>query len=111
MAFEEHKKRKFQFGNPYADFEYVNKNSRKTGPGLVLALLFGIALLVLAWWRFSTIAALEETGGTISLTSIEWVLYKVAGKWGVTVVLILLSGVFFYTGIRNYQRLEKIKNS
>ena len=111
MAFEEHKKRKFQVGNPYADYEYVNKNSRRTGPGLIFALVFGIGMLVLAWWRHTTIAADEETGGTISMTSIEWALYSVGGKWAITGLFILLGGFFIFAGVRNYQRLEKIRRS
>ena len=111
MAFEEHKNRKPQYGNPYADYEYVNKNSRKTGPGLILALLFGIGLFVMAWWRWKVLAAAEETGGEFSMSTIEWGLYQAGGKWAVTGVLILLGAFFFYAGIRNFLRLEKIRRS
>ena len=111
MAFEEHKQRKFQFGNPYADFEYYNKNSRKTTPGLIFSLLFGIMMLVFAWWRWTEISALEQTGGTISMTSVEWGLYEISGKWGVTGLLAGLGIFFFYLGIQNFRRLEKIRKS
>ena len=111
MAFEEHKKAKFQFGNPYADYEYYNKNSRKTGPGLILSLLFGVGMLILAWFRWQALAAAEETGGTVKLTSLEWGLYKVGGKLGLIGIFLFLAGFFIYNGIKNYQRLEKIRRS
>ena len=111
MAFEEHKNRKFQFGNPYADYEYVNKRSRKTGPGLIFALLFGLGMILLSWWRLQYLSEAELNGGTISMTSIEWGLYKIGGKWAVAGVLFAFGIFFFYAGIKNYRRLEKIKNA
>ncbi|RYY54339.1 MAG: hypothetical protein EOO09_14785 [Chitinophagaceae bacterium] len=111
MAFEEHKNRKFQYGNPYADYEYVNKNSRKTGPGLILALLFGIVVLGFAVWRWIAIDTAEASGETISMTSLEWGLYKIGGKWAPTGLFAVLGVFIIYGGIRNFRRLEKIRQS
>ena len=111
MAFEEHKNRKFQYGNPYADFEYYNKRSRKTGPGLIFALLFGAGMIALGIWRYGYLSSAEETGRTISVTTLEWGLYKLGGKMAVSGVMFLLGGFFFFSGIKNYQRLEKLRQS
>jgi uncharacterized membrane protein YidH (DUF202 family) len=109
MAFDEHKQPKFRYGNPYADYEYVNKNSRKTGPGLVFGLLFGLCMWVLAVLRWQGLAAAEETGDTVSLTTLEWGLYKVGGKWAIAGILVAFGFLFIYMGIANYRRLEKMK--
>lgn len=109
MGFEEHKSRQFKLGNPYADYEYINKNSRKTWPGLVIALLMGVGLLALGWWRWDYIEAAEQSGGTLSLTNLEWGLYKIGGKWVISSLLFLAGLFFIYAGIQNYQRLEKMK--
>lgn len=106
---EEHKQRKFQYGNPYADYEYYNKRSRKTGPGLVLAILFGLGMILLGWMRLRYLGEVEQTGDTISMTSLEWGLYKLGGKWAIAGVLFALGLFFFYGGIKNYRRLEKMK--
>lgn len=111
MAFEEHKNRKFHFGNPYADYEYVNKRSRKTGPGLILAFLFGLGMILLGWMRLCYLSEAEMSGDTVNMTSIEWGLYNIGGKWAVAGVMFALGLFFFYTGIKNYLRLEKIKRS
>ena len=110
-TFEEHKKRKFQFGNPYADYEYVNKRSRKTWPGLVFAFLFGLGMLLLGWLRLRYLSEAEMTGATVSLTSIEWGLYKIGGKWAIAGLLFVFGIYFFYAGIQNYRRLEKMKHA
>ncbi|WP_462264559.1 hypothetical protein [Mucilaginibacter sp.] len=109
MAFEEHKERKLQFGNPYADYEYYGKYSRSTLPGLIFAFIIGAGLCYLGWYRWHEINMAEVMGGTISLTSIEWALYKISGKWGVAILLALFGVGLFALGIYNYRRLEKMK--
>jgi len=109
MALEEIKNRKMQFGNPYADYEYYGKHSRRTWPSLVVGLLFGIGLCYFSWYRWHEINMAELMGGTISLTSIEWLLYKIGGKWILCGVLLACGIGFGYLGIHNYRRLEKMK--
>ncbi len=111
MAFEEHKQRSFKRGNPYADYEYINKGSRQPWRGLVLIVLFALAAWWFAWVRWHEMDAAEQTGSTISMSSLEWGLYKVGGKWAMPVLFVLLGAIFIYAGIRNYFRLQKIKNS
>jgi uncharacterized membrane protein YjjP (DUF1212 family) len=111
MAFEEHKNRKFQFGNPYEDFEYVGKHSRLTWPSLVFFLLIGAGFCYLAWHRWHEINMAELMGGTISVTTIEWALYKISGKWGVASILLLFGIGMALLGIYNYNRLEKMKQA
>jgi hypothetical protein len=109
MAFEEHKNRKMQFGNPYADFEYYGKHSRRTWPSLVFCLLFAAGLIYLAWYRWHDLNMAEIMGDTVSITTIEWALYKLGGKWCVAGVLAACGIGFGCLGIYNYRRLEKMK--
>lgn len=109
MALEEIKNRKVQFGNPYADYEYYGKHSRRTWPSLVIGLLFGIGLSYFAWYRWKELNMVEVMGGTVSLTSIEWLLYKIGGKWVLSGVLFVIGVGLAYAGVSNYKRLEKIK--
>lgn len=110
MAFEEYNKAKPQFGNPYADYEYYGKHSRRTWPSLAFCLIFGAALCYLAWYRWHELNMAEIMGSYVSVTTIEWALYKVGGKWGVAGILSLLGIGFAYLGIYNYKRLEKMKS-
>ena len=109
MAFEEHKNRKAHFGNPYADYEYYGKHSKRTWPSLVFSILIGAGLCYLAWYRWHSIYMVELLGGTISLTSIEWLLYKIGGKWGIAILLAAIGLGLMYFGVYNYKRLEKMK--
>lgn len=109
MAFEEHKNRKVQYGNPYADYEYVNKGSKKTWPALLFSLILGLGLCYLAWYRYSEINMAEIMGDSLSMTTIEWGIYKISGKWGVSTLLVLFGIGFICLGIFNYRRLEKMK--
>jgi len=111
MAFEEHKNRKLQFGNPYADYEYYGKHSRQTWPSLVFCLLIGAGLCYLGWYRWHEINMAEIMGDTISLTSIEWLLYKISGKWSVASMLIIFGLGFMCLGVYNFRRLEKMKSA
>lgn len=111
MAFEEHKNRKLQFGNPYADYEYYGKHSRRTWPSLVFCMLLGAGLCYLAWYRWHELNMAEVMGDYVSVTTIEWALYKVSGKWGVALVLLLIGIGFGALGIYNYRRLEKMKSN
>ncbi|RYE33045.1 MAG: hypothetical protein EOP42_08750 [Sphingobacteriaceae bacterium] len=109
MAFEEHKNRKVQFGNPYADYEYVNKNSKRTWPALVFSLVIGLGLCYLAYYRYQTINMAEIMGDSLSMTSIEWAIYKISGKMGVSVLLVVFGLGLIALGIYNFRRLEKMK--
>ncbi|RYE22339.1 MAG: hypothetical protein EOP42_24565 [Sphingobacteriaceae bacterium] len=109
MAFEEHKNRKMQFGNPYADYEYVNKNSKRTWPALVFSLVIGLGMCYLAYYRYHNINMAEIMGDSISMTSIEWMIYKISGKWGVSTLLVIFGVGFICLGIYNFRRLEKMK--
>ena len=111
MAFEEHKNQKTKFGNPYADYEYYGKHSRRTWPPLILGILLGTGLCYLAWSRWHEINLAEIMGGSISLTSIEWLLYNISGKWGIAAVLTLLGLGIIYLGFSNFRRLEKMKKA
>jgi uncharacterized membrane protein YidH (DUF202 family) len=111
MAFEEHKNRKLQFGNPYADYEYYGKHSRRTWPSLVLCILLSAGLCYLAWNRWHELNMAEVMGDYVSVTTIEWALYKVSGKWGVALVLLLIGIGIGALGIYNYTRLEKMKSN
>lgn len=110
MTFEEHKTRKTQFGNPYADYEYYGKHSKRTWPSLVFSILIGAGLIYLAWYRWHSIYMAEMLGGTISLTSIEWLLYKVSGKWGIAILLAVVGVGMMCLGVYNFKRLEKMKS-
>ncbi|WP_342648604.1 hypothetical protein [Mucilaginibacter sp. CSA2-8R] len=109
MAFEEHKNRKLQFGNPYADYEYYGKHSRRTWPSLVFSVLIGLGLCYLAWQRWQALNLAEVMGGSVSITSIEWGVYKLSGKWGVAGLLVVLGVGLAWLGIYNYRRLENMK--
>lgn len=109
MAFEEHKNRKVQFGNPYADYEYVNKGSKRTWPALVFSLVLGLGLCYLAYYRYQNINIAEIMGDSVSMTSIEWAIYKISGKFGVSILLIVFGIGFMCLGIYNFRRLEKMK--
>jgi hypothetical protein len=111
MAFEEHKQRTFSRGNPYADYEYVNKGSRQPWRGLMFAVLFAFVTWGFAWMRWHDMERAEQTGSTLSMSSLEWGLYKVGGKWAVPVLFILFGALFIYLGIRNYFHLQKMKES
>jgi uncharacterized membrane protein YidH (DUF202 family) len=111
MAFEDHKNPKTQFGNPFADYEYYGKHSRRTWPSLFFSVLIGLGLCYLAWVRWHQINMAEIMGGTISLTSIEWLLYKISGKWGIAAVLTLLGIGLMYLGFSNFRRMEKMKKA
>jgi uncharacterized membrane protein YidH (DUF202 family) len=109
MAFEDYKNRKMQFGNPYADYEYYGKHSRRTWPSLVFCLVISIGLAYLAWHRWNELKMAEIMGDTVSLTRVEWALYQISGKWGLLAILILFSIGFIWLGIFNYRRLEKMR--
>lgn len=112
MAFEEHKQQKInRYINPYADYEYVSKRSRQPWRSLVVTLLFGFALFWFAWERWHEISAAEQTGTSVSMSSIEWGLYKISGKWGITSFFGLLGAVIVYFAFHSYRRLEKMKRS
>ncbi|RYY26764.1 MAG: hypothetical protein EOP41_04355 [Sphingobacteriaceae bacterium] len=109
MAFEEHKNKKIQFGNPYADYEYVNKGSKRTWPALVFSLVIGLGLCYLAYYRYSEINMAEIMGDSLSMTSIEWAIYKISGKTGVSVLLVFFGIGLMLLGIYNFKRLERMK--
>ena len=111
MAFEEHQQRKYRVGNPYADYEYVGKGSRQPWRGLIFTFLFGLVLFWLAWMRWRDISAAEQSGSDVYMTTLEWGLYKISGKWGTTAFFGLTGAALVWFGIRNYNRLEKMKRS
>ena len=110
MTSAENKNRNTRFGNPYADYEYYGKHSRRTWPSMIIGLLFGVGLCYFAWYRWHELNMAEIMGGTVSLTSIEWLLYKVGGKWVVAGVLFVIGVGLAYAGVHNYKRLEAIKS-
>ena len=111
MAFEEHKEQKYRAGRSFADYEYVSKRSRQPWRGLVLMLFFAGLLWWMAWDRWHEMNAVEETGSTISMSSIEWGLYKIGGKATLCGFFALTGAALVYFGIYNYRRLEKIKRN
>ena len=111
MAIEPGKQRNVRYTNPYADYEYVGKGSRQPWRSMILPLVFGIVLLWFAWMRWHEIAAAEQTGATVSMTSLEWGVYNISGKWGIPVLFAFFGIICFYFGIHNYRRLEKMKRS
>ena len=111
MALEEHKQRWYGKGNPWADYEYINKGSRQPWRGLVYIILFALAMWAFAIWRWYDMDKAERTGSDISMSSLEWGLYKVGGKWAMPVLFVLLGIFFIWIGIRNYNRLQKMKES
>lgn len=111
MAFEEHKQRTFQKGNSFTDYEYINKSSRQPWRGLVFVIIFALATWWFAWVRWHDMDEAERSGSTLSMSSLEWGLYKVGGKWTMPILFVLLGVLFVYLGIRNYNRLQKMKYS
>lgn len=111
MVPEQTKQRNLRYGNPYADYEYTGKGSRQPWRGLLLSLLFGIGMWVFAFVRWREMATAGQTGAEISMSSLEWGLYKISGKWGFLLLFSVLGAWFIYLGIQNYRRLEKMKRS
>lgn len=109
MAFEEHKERKQRTRYSFADYEYVSKRSRQPWRGLVLMIFFALLLWWFAWDRWHEMAAAEETGATISMSPIEWGLYKIGGKIILSGFFALMGALLVCLGIYNYKRLEKMK--
>jgi hypothetical protein len=111
MTPEQNKQHNLRYSNPYADYEYIGKGSRQPWRTLVLPLIFGFGLWLFAFVRWREITTAEQTGSVISMTSLEWGLYKISGKWGFVILFSALGAMFIYLGIQNYRRLEKMKKS
>lgn len=111
MATEQHKQRDLRYSNPYADYEYTGKGSRQPWRTLLLPLILGFGLWAFAFFRWQEMASAEHSGDTISMTSLEWGLYEISGKWGFAIFITAVGTMFIYAGIRQYRRLEKMKRS
>ncbi len=111
MAFEDHKQRVPDRKINWADYEYINKGSRQPGRGLIFVTLFAVATWWFAWVRWHDMEEAERSGSTLSMSSLEWGLYKTGGKWAMPVLFTLLGVFFVWLGIRNYFRLKKMKES
>jgi hypothetical protein len=96
--------------NGFSDYEYVNRNSGRTIPSLILALVIGLAFIVGAVLYWKRLADWEMTGDTIEMSSYEHLLYKLGGKWLCSGLLLALGVVMIVGGVKQYRRREKLKN-
>jgi hypothetical protein len=67
----------------------MSGNDEGSGPKWGL-LIFGILIVILAFYLFSVFAGLEKSGGSMRINWIVAGLYKLLGKWGVAIVTGLL---------------------
>ncbi|MBE7174479.1 MAG: hypothetical protein INR73_28160 [Williamsia sp.] len=109
MAFDEHLQR-IPKAN-WTDYEYVNKGSRQPVRVLVYAVLFALAMWAFALWRWYDMDRSEQTGSELSITPLEWGLYKLGGKWALPLLFALCGAFFIWLGFRGYARLKKMKES
>jgi hypothetical protein len=100
----------YSWANPNANYEYVNKNSKRIWPSVVFGSLICLGLLAFGIWRWYEIGQAEQTGAQISMNSLEWMLYKAGGRWlnlGFFCVVCVLA---MFGIIRNAQTRKRLRD-
>lgn len=54
---------------------------------------FGLVTLWFAYYIYGELAAMEATGGSMRINALFALIYRLIGKWGVTLVFVALSGL------------------
>lgn len=94
---------------PNDHYEYVNKNSKRIWPEVVLGILLCLGLVAFGIWRWYEIGQFEQTGGTIKMHRLEWALYKAGGRWLHLGFWLLCSGFLLSAVIRKARTKKRLK--
>jgi hypothetical protein len=60
---------------------------------------FGLAFLWFGYYIYGELAAMEATGGSMRINALFALIYRLIGKWGVCLVFVAISGLFFWGAI------------
>ncbi|GAA0557433.1 hypothetical protein [Chitinophaga japonensis] len=105
MSSQETPRKKATWGpNPNADYEYVNKYSGRAWPSLAMGIAVFILLTGFAIFRWRQTGQWEATGGQMKMHTLEWLLYKMGGKWLNLSAFCLLGIVGLISGIRTWKK-------
>lgn len=66
--------------------------------------VIGVGLIPFAFWEYGRLDNLEAHGGSVYLSRYEWLVYQVAGKWGVVSLIALASACAL--GLAAYKLLK-----
>ncbi|HET6248967.1 MAG TPA: hypothetical protein VFE47_14820 [Tepidisphaeraceae bacterium] len=62
----------------------------------------GVFVMVVAFFEFSRLSNMEQHGGTVYLTRLEYLMYMIAGRWGVLIFLVIVAGASIGFGIQKF---------
>ena len=69
----------------------------------------GVFMFPMAFYEFSHLNDLETHGGSVYVGQYEYLMYKIAGKWGVLIFFLLVSGTCTTFGVLSFLKRRREK--
>lgn len=83
---------------------YTGSGSRKPITGAILSAVCGLIVIAFGIFRFVTMTATYEAGGTVSVNRYEHLVYKIGGFPGILIAYILIGIAVIYYAYSDYKK-------
>ena len=83
---------------------YTGSGSRKPITGAILSAVCGLIVIGFGIFRFVTMIATYDAGGTVSVNRYEHLVYKIGGFPGILITYILIGIAVIYYAYSDYKK-------
>lgn len=83
---------------------YTGSGSRKPITGAILSAVCGLIVIGFGIFRFVTMTATYDAGGTVSVNRYEHLVYKIGGFPGILITYILIGIAIIYYAYSDYKK-------
>ena len=83
---------------------YTGSGSRKPIMGAILSAVCGLIVIGFGIFRFVTMTATYDAGGTVSVNRYEHLVYKIGGFTGILITYILIGIAVIYYAYSDYKK-------
>ena len=83
---------------------YTGSGSRKPITGAILSAVCGLIIIAFGIFRFVTMTATYDAGGTVSVNRYEHLVYKIGGFPGILITYILIGIAVIYYAYSDYKK-------
>lgn len=89
---------------------YTGSGSRKPKTGFFITAACGIFVILFGIWRYFSMTAIYEAGGTVSVNRLENLVYSFSGFLGIAIVYVIVGiGIIIYAYI-DYKNKTTLDN-